>query len=145
MNPPRYIRPIELEDWETIARMIERDPDHTARGMTADFFFAPGVMNLAFEDLHGPVFFVRLDPEMSGSVRVHIQFDTSQPLRTVRTLSTGFTIVKERCEVAGATRMVFDSLDGKLRQFCMRHFGFQAITGTADLELMLKGAADVRR
>lgn len=143
------IRQVLGSDLELIDQMIAIDEDHRAKGMTGDFFLVPGALSLCFEDSAGPVFFVRLDPEMGGSfstVRIHIQFDLRFGMRTARLLTQGFAVVKDRCESAGARRMVFDSIDGKLRDFCCNRFGFKPISGTADLELELapQGVADVR-
>lgn len=153
------VRRIEERDRARIEEFISRDPDHIARAMTADFFFehasSPvlvsrpgwvqvGALALCFEDSVGVVFYVRLDIEtISGpagteqSVRIHIQFDSAQPLRTARVLDQGFEVVRDRCRVAGAPRLVFDSIDGRLRDFCMKRFGFQPVPGTADLDLWL--------
>jgi hypothetical protein len=134
------IRKLIPEDRAILTRMILDDPDHRARGVTPEFFDVPqpNKISLCFEDDDGPVFYVRFDcDEAPETVRVHIQFDQLHPLRTGRTLVLGFEVVKDRCLIAGAKRLVFDSISATLREFCMRRFGFQPIGGTADLELLL--------
>lgn len=120
-----------------ISRWIADDPDHRKKGMVPGFFLEARTLGLMFEDHCGPVFAVRLDPETGGTVRIHIQFDATQLLRTARGLAEGFLIVKDRAEVAGAKRLVFDSVYAPLIDFCQRRFGFQPVEGTNDLELAL--------
>jgi len=140
------IRRLTEDDKPILKSMIAWDMDHTAKALQPEFFYAHGLC-LCFEDEDGPVFYVRLDCETSvnhpitqspDTVRVHIQFDERIPLRTLRTLKQGFEVVKDRCRVAGARRMVFDSLSPHLRTFCRRRFGFRDVPGTADLELELE-------
>ncbi len=137
------IRKLLPDDRVILSRMIAADAEHTARGMTADFFHVPppNRISLCFEDDDGPVFYVRLDCESPTSIRIHMQFDEATPLRTARLLVQGFEVVKAKCQEAGAEHMVFDSLNARLREFCMRRFGFTPVSGTADLELELPVAA----
>lgn len=135
------VRVLTDADRANITRMIALDVDHSAKQMTADFFYpdpADCRFALCFCDNDGPVFYVRFDIERDDTVRVHIQFDESTPLRTVRTFTEGFAVVKSRCQLAEARRMVFDSMNAGLRQFCIRRFGFQPVPGTADLELIIE-------
>lgn len=144
------IRALRYHDRATINRFIATDAEHTAKGMTADFFFPeppkhPTPMDpccqvkdlaLCFEDDAGPVFYMLLATE-APDIRLHIQFDENMTLRTVRMLKQAYEVVKEKCRQAGAHKMVFDSINGPLRTFCMNHFGFQPVSGTADLEYTL--------
>jgi hypothetical protein len=135
------IRQLTDFDKPTLEAWISRDPDHTARKLTAEFFFTPMTLSMMFEDDKGPVFAVRLDPEMNGSVRIHIQFDSGQMVRTARMLKQGFPIVRDRVQQSSARRMVFDSVAESLVDFCKYRFGFSEVEGTQDLELVLQEAA----
>lgn len=136
------IRKMLPGDRVLLAGMILRDPDHQARGVEPDFFFAHQLC-MCFEDDKGPVFFARLDVEIGAnyhpipSIRLHTQFDSDIPLRTARTLAAGFEVVKDRCRLADVERLVFDSIDGRLRDFCINRLGFKPVAGTADLEMAL--------
>lgn len=135
------IREIREEDKPAIEDWIEADDDHRGK-MTAEFFFAPLALGLAFEDDDGPVFYVRLDPEKTGAVRVHIQFGPAAGgLRTARMLTEGFFVVRERARMARARALIFDSITPRLREFCRRRFGFTAVEGTNDLFLALEANA----
>lgn len=131
-------------DRRTIATFLINDAEHLAQNFTPEFWFDHHEhLCLCFEDWLGPVFYVRLDTLKDqgtgeGVVRVYIQFNGLEGMRTSRMLVSGFQIVRTACEKAGAERMIFDSMNGELRNFCIRKFGFQAISGTADLELRLK-------
>lgn len=129
------IRRINESDRARIQEWILADAEHAAKCMTADFFFVEQTLCLCFCDATGPVFYVRLDPEMNGTVRVHIQFNPAQLLRTARMLKEGFPVVADRIKAAGAMRMVFDSVSYGLIDFCMNRFDFRRVAGTDDLEL----------
>ncbi len=144
MKLSAHMRPSELrvralfdddDDRRRLTEWIEGDNDHRAKGLTADFFYLPHTLGLCFEDSWGPVFYVRLDPEQHHLVRVHIQFQPGQALRTARTLAMGFAVFLERVRLTEARRLVFDSVAPQLRTFCVNRLGFHAIPGTENLEL----------
>lgn len=129
------IRPIfdDEPDRDLLTSWILLDPEHKAKGMTADFFFHEHTLGLMFEDAHGPIFAVRLDPENAGRVRLHIQFAPAQTLRSARTLNEGFPVVLAHIRKANAHWLIFDSVTEKLRKFCVDHFGFRPVPNTTDL------------
>jgi hypothetical protein len=136
------IRPLTDEDKLTITAMIARDLDHSAKGMTAEFFYPPRPehISLCYEDHEGPVFYVRLDVEPPATVRMHIQFDSAPAMgqRTIFTLRWGFKeLINEYLRGAGCERLVFDSINQSLREFCERIFHFKPVSGSADMELYL--------
>ena len=137
------IRPLTEADKLTIAAMIARDPEHSAKGMRPEFFFADnGTLSICCEDDHGPVFFMRLDPSPPESIRIHIQFDEDlgMAIRTAKTLIDSFDQVTAKCRrMPSCKRIVFESMSESLRRFfCRDRFGFRPVAGTADLELWLK-------
>jgi hypothetical protein len=133
---PVNIRKADTNDLPRIAQMLEHDADHMARQVKPEFFTAHDLC-FCFEDGKGPIFFVRLDPEQS-SVRLHAQFSQLQPLRTAKSFSRALQLVKDRCKQAGASRLVFDSIDADLRSFCIKRFHFHPVSGTHDLALNLR-------
>lgn len=144
MKLSQHMRPSELkiralfDDGEDRARLeewIAGDDDHRRKHLNPDFFYAPNTLGLCFEDSWGPVFYVRMDPEAGSLVRVHIQFESGQTLRTARTLAMGFAVFLDRVRQTSAKKLVFDSVSGRLRSFCINRFGFHVIPGSDDLEL----------
>jgi hypothetical protein len=147
MKLSKHMRPSELkirplfDDAEDRARLeewISRDEDHLSKKLTAEFFYQPGTIGMCFEDSWGPVFYVRLDPETGGVIRVHIQFNPGHALRTARTLAMGFGVFHERMRMTSAKTLIFDSVVEQLRTFCVNRFGFHAVPGGNDLSLELK-------
>lgn len=129
------IRPIfdNEEDREILTAWIALDPEHREKGMKPEFFFQPQTIAVMFEDMHGPIFAVRLDPENGAQVRIHIQFAPAQTLRSARTLTDGFPVFLDYIRKTNARWLVFDSVTAKLREFCIDHFGFRPIPHSSDL------------
>lgn len=121
-------------DRALIQNWIDGDPDH--KGMSADFWVQPAHtetksntpgINLVtqecmmFRDPQGSVFAVR----MEMALRLHIQFDCTQPERTQAALLEAFPWFKERAKKAGFAEIVFESVSRPLINFCRRRFGFR--------------------
>jgi len=135
VNP--VFRPLHDSDHSILNQWIALDPDHSAKGMTSEFFFRPGGLSFAIEDSKGPTMFLRLEPELPISARIHIQFLADNESRTARSLHKAFPTVRGQIEKAGLKRMVFESISPKLSEFCKRCFGFTEVPGTTDFELFL--------
>lgn len=117
-------------DRALIQNWIDGDPDH--KGISADFWLqpmrfaennpGPAVENcVMFRDPQGSVFAVR----MEMALRLHIQFDCTQPERTQAALLEAFPWFKERAKKAGFSEIVFESVSRPLINFCRRRFGFR--------------------
>lgn len=134
------IRPVIDADKLLIESLIYGDADHAAKKMSAEFFFPAGEkLSMCFEDKDGPVLFVRLDAEPPECIRMHVQFDCRPFMarRTIKMLTEGFPLVRQKCQTAKAKRLVFESTSASLRAFCEKHLGFQPVSGTADMEIVL--------
>lgn len=148
------IRGLTEDDNFNITAMISRDPDHTAKGMTAEFFYPQPVLGfpppeqicICFEDKIGPVFYARLDVEPPTTIRLHVQFDSS-PLEARRTafmLKWGFKeLVRKYIHGSAAKRIIFESTAPSLREFCMSPaLGFRPLAGTNDLEYLMEAPVE---
>lgn len=136
-------RKVRAEDFPQIDYWISLDSDHIKKGMTHEFF----TVNVCFvvEDELGPVMYIRLDPELPISMRVHIQFEAGNESRTARAFIKGFPKVQEEIYKTGARRMVFDSVSPKLTAFCERMFGYTRVGETDDYELMLGETCEMEK
>lgn len=130
------VRMIRAGELPLIQEWIDKDPDHSAKGMKSSFFALPDHVAFAVTDAKGPVMFVRLDPE-PPAMRLHIQFIPESPTRIARALALNFQEVREQIEKCGATKLIFDSISPRLTRFCERLWGFTRIKGTDDWELDL--------
>lgn len=118
------LRAINDLDIPIITEWIAKDPDHSAKGMTADFFRQPDTISFAIDDDQGPIMYVRLDPLDADIVRLHIQFNETERRRTALALMRYFPEVRSRIADAKAKYIVFDSESARLVSFCMERFGF---------------------
>lgn len=130
-----FRRPTE-EDKEVLLNWIALDPEHSAKGMTPDFFFKDDTLPMVIGDLCGPGLYVRLDSEPPDSVRLHVQFGPDK-VRSGKSLLRAWPTFRAHVEASGVKRMVFESLSPQLVGFCRRCFGFTSVPGTDDFELML--------
>ena len=132
-----FRRPQE-NDRETLLSWILADDEHREKGLTPDFFFSPGAMQMVIGDLHGPGLFVRIDSEPPDSVRLHIQFSTDQ-VRSAKSMLRAWPTFKARIAGTGLVhRIVFESASKSLIGFCCRAFGFRRVGETNDYELMIE-------
>lgn len=122
-------------DIPTIAGWIASDPEHSAKGMQPDFFFATDRLSLVLGDDEGPGIYVRVDPEAPESVRIHIQFSPNE-VRSAKTLLRAWPEFSRRIWESGVKRMVFESKSSLLTAFCKRAFHFEQVEGADDYELL---------
>jgi hypothetical protein len=124
------LRRILPADIPIISEWISKDEDRARRSMTAEFF----TCNLCFAiaDIHGPIMYVRIDPEPDATARIHIQFDSQQKLRTARALAHEFPLVQDRIKSAGVKHIIFDSVSESLIRFCQKRFGFVRVADSND-------------
>jgi hypothetical protein len=133
------LRAITEVDRPIISEWISRDPEHSAKGMTEEFFRQPDSINFAADDKRGPVMYIRVEPLDAEIVRLHIQFNDGEHRRTALTLARGFPIVRDLVRKSGIRYIVFDSVSEPLIQFCQKHFGFVHIPDSNDYFIDLKG------
>lgn len=124
-------RKITESDKPTISKWISRDPDHSKKKMTAEFFFVPETLPFAIEDETGVVMFVRIDLHGAAAV-MHIQFDEGERRRTAIALIKSFPIVRDSAKSVGARAIIFDSVSPSLIAFCKKRLGFQALPNVPD-------------
>jgi hypothetical protein len=116
---------------------IAADPEHSAKGMTPDFFFTDTRLSLVLGGELGAGLFVRLDPEENGTIRLHIQFSPDH-LTSAKTLLRGWPMFLDRIKASGkVSRLIFQSVSPMLIGFCKRCFGFSQVPGSDDYELLL--------
>ena len=125
------IRPIVPFDRPIIDEWISRDPDHSAKGMTAQFFIDDALSGFAVTSQDETVMFVRVDFQ-GNTAKMHIQFDEGKPLRTARALIDNFPYVVKMLEAVGAHDLIFDSMSPKLTHFCVKYLGFSRVGDTND-------------
>lgn len=116
------IRPATEADVPMIQEWIGHDPEH--QGIAPEFFCEsiPGKAEaMIFEDSIGPIFNVKLERVL----RVHIQFDAGETLRTAKVLSQGFQWLLERAQNCGYSEVIFDSVSEPLIRFCEKRFHFE--------------------
>jgi hypothetical protein len=131
-------RVLAESDKELLKNWIAADPEHSAKGMTPDFFFNPTSISMAIGDYSGPGIFVRVDPEAPSSVRLHIQFSDNE-VRSGKAMLRGWPTFSQGIWNSGVKRMVFESKSPLLIGFCKRCFGFSKVEGTDDYELLREG------
>jgi hypothetical protein len=130
------LRTVNNLDLPTLTNWIARDADHSARGVTADFFQQP--ISFAIDDDKGPIMYVRLEPMDSEIIRLHIQFDEGERRRTAVALARHFPQVRDLIAQSGCRYIVFDSVSETLVRFCQKHFGFINLPDTSDYFLDIK-------
>lgn len=133
------LRPINSLDIPIINEWISIDPDHSAKGMTADFFRQPDTVVFAIDDEDGPIMYFRLDPINADVVQLHTQFNERARARTAIALVRNFPEVRDRIRQSGAKYMVFDSMSPSLVRFCKRRFGFAFIPDANQYYLDIQG------
>lgn len=117
------VRPLENRDRGQVEDGIRNDPEHTAKGLTPDFFFTPGTESIVFEDEQGPVFALRLSHVMRVDMQFYADVDKG---RVAKTLVEGFEWLRDRGRAQGYTEMIFESVSKLLVRFCQRRLGFKA-------------------
>lgn len=130
------IRGIRAGELLLIQEWIDKDEDHSAKGMKSSFFAEPDKVSFCITDSLGPVMFVKLDPE-PPAVRVHIQFPPTGSGRIAKALALNFGDVRRELARLGATKLIFDSVSPRLTRFCERLWGFKRVGTTNDWELDL--------
>jgi hypothetical protein len=129
------MRHITESDRETLKAWIEADPDHRGR-VIPDFFIPPDpeknpeaaarwaeqVTSCLFEDHAGPVLFARF----TCAMRVDIQFNPAERVRTAIMLPQGFSWLLSQARQAHFSQVIFDSQDARLITFCDKKFGFKS-------------------
>lgn len=125
-------------DIPIISQWIANDQEHSELGMKPEFFFEADRISLVLGDDEGPGLFVRVDPEMPDSVRIHIQFGLNE-VRSAKTLLRGWPEFCKMVWDSGVKRMVFQSHSRLLIAFCCRAFQFTRVEGTDDYELIREG------
>lgn len=126
-------RPAGERDRKLIEGWIELDPDHAAKGVTADFFCVSGSLHecYAVEDAHGLViFYLRLSSlDTMKTLRLHIQFRPHERFFrrhwTLDALMEGFDWLKTAGSGSGVERMVCRATRPDLVLFLERRLGFQ--------------------
>lgn len=108
------------EDKPWINTIIAKEASHNH---TADFYFEPGTEAWIVDDDGKALLIFRLNTKL---VRVDIDFDPEQRLRTAKALAAYFPVVKDAAKKKGLTQMIFDSNSETLIRFCGDHFGFRA-------------------
>lgn len=131
-----FRKPQGTDDWRTLLDWIAADPEHSAKGMTPEFFYAPDKFSVVIGTEDRPALFVRLDPEHAGTIRLHIQF-SPRTVTSSKALLAAWPRFLERTRSAGVSRLIFESASPLLVAFCKRCFGFQHVPGTNDYELIL--------
>ncbi|MCU1305177.1 MAG: hypothetical protein JWQ87_5461 [Candidatus Sulfotelmatobacter sp.] len=121
-----------LYDW------IAADPEHSAKGMTPDFFYAPDIFAVALDNGTTPGLYVRLDPETAGTVRLHIQFGTNRRVSAITMVKAWPTFLQTVKAAGKVSRLIFESVSPPLIAFCKRRFGFTQVGTTNDYELLLE-------
>jgi len=127
------IRPVTEQDKPEIDEWISRDPDHSAKDMTSDYFDA--LESFCIEDEDGPIMYVGIEwPQWPDRAlaRLHIQFNEGQQTRTGTALLRAFPIVKEVLRLLGCSQIIFESVSRPLIAFTKRRFGFRRVPGTDD-------------
>src|ERR1700761_9194968 len=96
-------------DKPTLARWIQNDEDHRGR-VSADFFIDPEQECSILHDEHGPIMGVRIERVL----RVHIQFDPTERIRSAKALAAVFPWVQKKAKEAGFREMIFESISKPL-------------------------------
>ena len=129
------IRHVTEEDRELLKQWIAADADHRGR-VTPDFFIPPNpdtdprgsaewgkrVNSCLFSDQSGPVLFSRF----TCAMRVDIQFNPVERVRTALMLPKGFQWLLTQAHEAHFSQVIFDSTDARLIAFCDKNFGFKS-------------------
>jgi hypothetical protein len=129
------LRPIQDSDTTVIDEWIARDAEHSAKDMTAAFFRQADTISLAIDDDKGPIMYVRIDPLDAETVRLHIQFDSTQQRRTAVALAHEFPTVRALLFMGKVKRIIFESVSERLIQFCEKRFGFTRVVDSNDYVL----------
>ena len=117
------------DDYPLLAESLSTDEYHkeTALG----FFLEEGTVTSVFEDVDGPVLFVRGQPLIHSEhqrfkmIRLDIQFlNNLNAKRNMKTMLTGFPLLEQRAKENGFTGFIFMSTAPFLRKFCVRRLGF---------------------
>lgn len=132
-----YRVPVE-QDRPLMKQWIDADADHSERGMEPDFFFSNESMSLVLADKQGPGLFIRVDPEVPESVRIHIQFSPNY-VKSAKMLLRGWDGFAQGVWNSGVKRMVFESKSSALVGFCTRIFNFKRVPESDDYELRVEG------
>lgn len=115
------IRKVSDSDRETVTKWLLKDEYH--KHLTPEFFLVqePNTELMCFHDERGPVLFVKLE----RALRVYIQFDHDEKVRNAKMLVEGFPWLKQMAKSSGFRQVIFDSVSGKLVNFCMKRLGFR--------------------
>lgn len=121
----------EDEDYHLLELSLSKDEHHT--GTTPEFFTEPGTMTKVYEDVHGPVLFVRGSPVL----RLDIQFVSNDDgRRNIKTMLEGLPPLAQKARENGFRELVFNTSSPLLKAFCMKRLGFQETVGD-ELRLLL--------
>lgn len=122
------VRQATPEDRELLKEWIAGDPEHSAKKIPAEFFYdeEPGVGCYLMSDETGPLFFFRT----ANTVRLDSQFGPShtdeERHRNREGLIRGMDWLAYRSALAGASEIIFDSVNPPLIRLAVQQMGCDA-------------------
>ena len=113
------LRRLEESDKEMIAEWVRVDTDH--KDYAPDWIYSGDKKEkFILEDSNGPILGFRI----GKSLRVDIQFDETERIRTAKGLIEGFAWLLHAADKAGFTEVIFQSKSKPLINFCKKRFQF---------------------
>lgn len=133
------LRRLTHADFVPLAELLAFDPAHKDI-LTPDFWFQKKQFSCALCDEKGVVVYMRLGAE-PPAMRIWMQFIPDQR-RVARAMLKDWAEVRSLIVKAGATEMVFDTVNPKLAAFCCKAYGFRRDGQSNDYRLLLQELPD---